>query len=240
MPQSPVTMVRQYGSKIEAETIRIRLAAAGIQAFVSGEDAGTALGMGGAATNRLVHVEVPEADYERAVAILEEDDRRILEAGPWICSRCREQNEAAFEVCWSCNKPRTGDDEQGRIGQQAAAKAPVGIDASNSFNSVRPAKDDGNPYRPVLFEPRSPSSRHRTGMMDDLNDLLGESARQCFRAAIVGTLVFPPLVSLYSVLLLLRLGPNAFRRNAQVRIAWCINLVNIPAWTIFWLGMLLS
>lgn len=237
-------VLRGYADRVEAETIRIRLAAAGIPAFVTGTDAATALGLGGAATWRMVRVEVPVEDYVRATLLLEEDQRRIRQAGPWICNRCREQNEAAFEVCWSCAKPRSKDDLRGRIDKEPGYGEDVGLESVISVDSPSvPTPDDRNPYRPVLFDqdtsPRAPHRRQDQGGTEQTR----ESVIRALRAAIVATILFPPLLNLYSIHLLLSVNVDAYRepglRN-RIIIAWCINLLTLPAWLFWWYMMIFT
>ena len=43
-------------------------------------------------------------DYEKSCSLIEnslskEDDEE------WRCSRCKEVNDASFELCWNCNEP---------------------------------------------------------------------------------------------------------------------------------------
>jgi hypothetical protein len=235
MSESPLAVLRNCADRVEAETIRIRLAAAGIRAIITGTDAATALSLGGAPTSRLVRVEVQRADHERAVALLEEDQRRLREAGPWICSRCREQNEAAFDVCWSCEKPRGEEDERGRIDERGATDTAPFSPSVSVEPSIPPVSDDMNPYRPVLvnsdLQDRSPDRPA------EVNETTVDAVTRAFRGAIVGMILFPPIVSLYSVYLLMTLGSDAYRDRPlrhRIIIAWCINLFTIPASLFFW------
>ncbi len=92
---------------VEAETIRIRLAAAGIAAFVSGDDAVRSMAVNGGGVNTaIVVVEVANDDYEHATRILVEDRRRRLTLGPWTCDQCSENNDSAFDLCWNCGNER--------------------------------------------------------------------------------------------------------------------------------------
>jgi hypothetical protein len=237
MSQSPLVVLCECASSIEAETIRIRLTAADIRAFVTGTDAATALGLGGAGTMRLVRVEVGAEDYDCARVLLQQDQLRLQQAGPWICSRCGEQNEAAFEVCWSCTKPRTDDDQHGRINQQTEPDA-----ALQSPISVKPPADrlsfaDSNPYRPVLLpdQPRDQRTNARTAATDETSD----DVTRCLRAAIVGVFLFPPIISLYSAYMLIHLNSDVYRDQRlrrRVIAAWCVNFVAIPAWLLYWRG----
>ena len=92
--------------QFEADAIRNRLAAAGIRAIVTGNDAVSALGMGGAPQKRPVCVEVAAEDLDRAGKLLEEDRRRAEKLGPWHCQTCGENNEATFDLCWKCHRSR--------------------------------------------------------------------------------------------------------------------------------------
>lgn len=93
--------------RFEAETVRIRLAAAGINAFVSGDDAVTSMAIGGGGVNKaIVVVEVAVKDHEHATRILAEDKRRRLTLGPWTCEKCFEANDASFDLCWNCGNER--------------------------------------------------------------------------------------------------------------------------------------
>lgn len=235
---SKLAVLRQCAGRVEAETIRIRLASVEIQALITGTDAGTALGLGGAATSRLVRVEVAREDYERANALLEADELRTQLSGPWVCSRCHEQNEAAFDVCWSCNKMRSPDDIRGRNPDEAelvddVARSPEQITTPNPDST---STEDRNPYRPVLLS--DSAKPHKPVLPEaDSDDQLWESVTRCFRSAIVGMLVLPPLFSFYSLLLLVSLDPIVYRRprlRKRTLLAWTINLVIVALSLAFW------
>lgn len=244
MTKSRLVVVCECADSIEAETIRIRLDAADIRAIVTGTDSATALGLGGAGTMRLVRVEVDAADLDRARQLLRDDELKLQQAGPWVCSRCGEQNEAAFEVCWSCSKPRTGEDQQGRIDEAVRSDDKDEFESPLSGDPPDTARldEDANPYRPVLMaadEGRAVSSNdHYSERMDPLAaESRASDATRCFRAAVVGVFVFPPLIGFYSLYLLLSIHGNAYRdkqSRSKLIIAWCINLIAIPSWLIFY------
>lgn len=108
VPLSPMTVCR-CNSVMEAETVRIRLEAAGIHATIIGAETGVALSYVGAAVG-YPQVQVSDADFERACALLHADRQVLQQSQPWTCARCDEPNEAAFEFCWSCNKSREATD----------------------------------------------------------------------------------------------------------------------------------
>ena len=103
-----VTVCR-CNSVMEAETVRIRLEAAGIHAVILGAEAGVALSYFGGVVG-YPQVDVPAEDFERASQLLLADRQTLRQSQPWSCARCDEPNEAAFEFCWSCNKSRDASD----------------------------------------------------------------------------------------------------------------------------------
>ncbi len=204
----------------------------GITALITGTDSATALSMGGAGTDRLVRVEVAAADHERAIGLLEADQIALEQAGPWVCHRCHEQNEPAFEVCWSCSKPRGEDDVCGRRGG-SSSDLPISLLAPVAGIP----NEDRNPYRPVLID-RYSAAFSRPEPPDDA----AGQARRALLASIAGALIFPPVVSLYSVYLLVQLIGRGTRHDPVARrhvtAAWVINAVMIPCWVLMWGFML--
>ena len=52
---------------------------------------------------------VDDADYDRAVQLLEE--RRVsagIQRPDWTCPSCHEVNPGNFEICWKCQAARPG------------------------------------------------------------------------------------------------------------------------------------
>lgn len=99
--------IYRCADRVEAETIRIRLAAAGITAFVSGDDASTSMAISGGGVNTaIVRVKVAVDDYEHATRILAEDKRGLLTLGSWTCDKCSETNDSSFDLCWNCAENR--------------------------------------------------------------------------------------------------------------------------------------
>lgn len=48
-----------------------------------------------------------DADYDRAVAIIEDEVVNPEPKGTWICAGCNEENDGSFEVCWNCQAKAT-------------------------------------------------------------------------------------------------------------------------------------
>ncbi len=107
-------ILRRCYDFVEAEAIRTRLDAAGILAVINGAEAQLMLSYVGTALGG-VKLEVAPEDYDRAVKLLDDDESQAAILGPWICERCNEQNEATFELCWKCQKPRDEEDRRGRL-----------------------------------------------------------------------------------------------------------------------------
>ncbi len=236
--------ISDYPDAFTAEAVRIRLEAAGIRAIVTGTDAATALSMGGAPSNRLVRVEVAQGDYVLAVATLRADAQRLLTAQPWICSRCDESNEPAFDFCWSCDKARSAEDPiASRLDDHAV------IDDSppecHSLTDLTPPSmlvpDDLNPYRPSTLVDQGKRTLPPNDLQHVINDQDRAEVRRAFLASIVGVLVLPPLVSFYSVSLLLRLPRATYHERSlrpAITAAWLINLVCSVTWTIIWVNQI--
>jgi hypothetical protein len=43
-----------------------------------------------------------DADFERASALIKSEVESADQGEPWVCSKCNEENEGTFAVCWNC------------------------------------------------------------------------------------------------------------------------------------------
>jgi hypothetical protein len=174
----------------------------------------------------------------RARQLLEQDQQRAAQLGAWTCPQCGEQNEPTFDLCWRCKSPQVFEPNDPAKDQSADESAPITIEDPKE----PPNPNDGNPYQPVLVagERRSNAAG---GSGEEVSEALRADVRQAFLASIVGWLVFPPLVSLYSVYRLLSL-PNKLPQDrfllGQVIAAWFINLAALIVWPLIWFQMLWS
>ncbi|TWU55303.1 putative signal transducing protein [Rubripirellula reticaptiva] len=225
--------LRGFSDVFEAEIIRDRLAAANIRAFVTGTDMATALSLGGAATSNGVRLEVANDDYDRAVATLADDEKRLREAGDWQCGRCSEPNEASFEVCWSCNKPRSDDDKRTRFLDTQTDTTESAAEGFGDIEVVAPdasSLDDRNPYRPVLVDEsagKDTKSRNPDAVVVT-NEELDDQVRRVMVAAAASTMLLPPVSTVYVVSLLWRLPKTAYQdpsRRQRIQIAWWITML---------------
>jgi hypothetical protein len=120
-----------FATPIEADIVRNRLEAAGVQAFLGDEQTvgwlwhlGTAL--------QGVKVLVAEADLPRALALLQNLQVPQAEGGPpqaWSCPRCAAEVDGELEVCWACGTTADGvedadfQDAEAAVTRKAAKEA---------------------------------------------------------------------------------------------------------------------
>lgn len=45
---------------------------------------------------------VNDADQAQASRIIKDEFESVGSKDEWICSRCHEQNDGSFEICWKC------------------------------------------------------------------------------------------------------------------------------------------
>ncbi len=225
------TLLRQCSDTFEAEIIRDRLAAADIRAFVTGTDMATALSLGGAGTDRGVRIEVAVEDHQRAVETLLEDERQRREAGDWICGRCEEVNESSFELCWSCEKPRSADDARtSKYDHEPLSGSERFGDLQNQSPTTGIGKEDGNPYRPpTISESDGEMKRPDSTQSGSVNtrDELDEQVRRTLVASIAATMLFPPISTIYMIWRLIRLPTSAYQdpnRRKRIRLAKLITV----------------
>lgn len=98
--------VHRGTNPIEARLLMGLLESEGIPARTSGEELVGAYA--GVPTVCDVRVLVPEAYRKTAESVLAAYETRRAGASVWVCPECTEDNEATFEVCWSCGAPRPG------------------------------------------------------------------------------------------------------------------------------------
>ncbi len=229
-------VLRECADQYEAETIRIRLATDKIPVLITGTDPNVALSLGGAPTSRPVRVEVMRSDLERADTLLKQDHLRAKRDDTWICRRCHEQNESTFDVCWCCNK----------IHEEATANGRENLDSGNPEATGKPRTQvDQRSHQPQL-KAETTSTRQQKSLIhkqplitqtDQVEERQRESLSRCARSAVVGLLLFPPALNLYSIYLLLNLEPTVYR-NADTRLRvlsiWIFNAAVVSLGTTLW------
>lgn len=223
---------------IQAETIRNRLEAAGIMAVVQGAEVGTALSYVGVAIG-YPNIEVEEKDLKRAEELLAADRVSLQTVGAWTCSRCGEFNEPAFEVCWSCNKSRSDDDqrtfadpEEGEASQPF--KLPAGTMTTAPSGTLM--GDASNPYRPFAWGGiDSTSQEYRLGVTIEDEDK--EAINRAFVSAVIGGILPFVIITLYSLAILghlsLKPRPDKLKRTKTYYATLVINFLVLLVTAIF-------
>ena len=124
-------VVRIYSTRNEPEAhlVRRQLAIAGIEALVTGERAGVALGLDTLIEDTLPAVWVDARDAERAAQVVQDwlQLGRSANDAPipaWRCPQCSEAVEGQFAACWNCGEVKPDD--------PAAVEAPEPMDATAS------------------------------------------------------------------------------------------------------------
>jgi len=234
-------VLRECGDQFEAQTIRIRLAAEKIPVLITGTDPNFALSLGGAPTSRPVRVEVEHSDLERADTLLKQDHLRAAQAEPWVCCRCHEQNEPTFDVCWSCNKMHDEAIANGQKDLIPIASKSVG----NSLPEMAHRLDQTQVKtvtrrtngQQLLTEKKLKQAPPNPTPGDDDRENLAESVSRCARSAVVGLLLFPPLLNFYSIYLLLNLDRAAYHNSdTQLRVwsIWIFNAAVVSLGSTLW------
>ncbi|MCO8121927.1 DUF2007 domain-containing protein [Stieleria sp. TO1_6] len=229
--------LRIVGNSAEAEILRSRLDAAGILAVVNGAEVATMLSHIGSAVVR-VRVEVAPEDYDRANQLLADDEQDRAQRTAWNCNRCGERNEPLFDFCWSCNKQREDSDPAASVFESEDSDAETfGQMSVNEPEVIKPP--DNNPYAPVILgRERPPQPVAGPGVESD--PVVVDTVMRVFRGAVVGTVIIPPLISLYALGTLLTTVPMSAYRDPPLRwrliASWLLCLLGIGFGVIVWSG----
>ena len=225
-----VTIAR-FASSPEAGWHCSRLEAAGIGAVVQGGVSRDLLGYYGSAV-REVQLQVAEQDAEKACEILDtSDDRQSLsgisetDASPetWTCSRCGNRVEHGFEICWSCG---TAFDEE--LPPEAASK--TGTVVCPLCGADVPTTCDECPKcGEALTADRDADDSPVPGVELAEPDAVEETLNRAWRAAVFGIVLLPPILNIYSGILLGRyrelLSQTGERPSHRAAVISAINAV---------------
>ena len=99
-----------YATPVEADVVRNRLEASGIQAFLADDQTAGWLWHLGAAL-RGVKVLVAESDLPGALEMLEDLQRSRAQDAPspvWPCPKCGAEVDGEMDVCWACGTTADG------------------------------------------------------------------------------------------------------------------------------------
>lgn len=171
--------VGRYGAVWEADIVRDRLEAAGIQAFVQGSETGRSLSYIGVALGG-VRVQVAARDVEAARRLLSEDARQRATAGDWQCPRCDEPNDASFDLCWSCSLPR---------GEAAARFPQEPLPTVQLADEATVEGEDGNPYRSPHWNSTLGGGALASGDFGELDSRHGARRSLLFLAVLIASTI---------------------------------------------------
>jgi hypothetical protein len=236
-------VLRECADQFEAQTIRIRLAAEKIPVLITGTDPNFALSLGGAATSRPVRVEVEHSDLERADILLKQDQLRATQTESWVCCRCHEQNAPTFDICWSCNKmhDKTTVNDQGQpVPSESKPGDKRRPEIAERLHRTDLGQDPRSTHEQALLADQTrlttPSAPTPTGQDHETQTA---SVSRCARSAVVGILLFPPLLNFYSIYLLLNLDSTVYRNSDTRRRVWSVWIFNAAVislgTTLWWL-----
>jgi len=176
--------IATFGDPIEAQVIKNRLEEEGITAFITGgESGGLFAGMGGAFG--LVRLLVAEKDEERALAILDETAEEDLPDEP-------DTDPVTSIRAAGGNEPDEDEDSEpdGRIQSVPGVKEAAALPRSprGDAPAVKLADNDDDETE----EPRVDWGAE-------------DYAARAWKAAVLGVLILPPLLHLYSIWCIIRL-----------------------------------
>ena len=217
--------VATFPTPVEAELARQRLQRDGIPACLGDEQTGTVLGLttGGLSS---VKVLVSATDRDRAETILASTEHLRAandeEVGTWPCPQCGAEVSAEFDVCWSCGTSVDGQtdpnfvreaDDPPQADDTAEDEVPAGpddIDGEPDRESppvAAPAIDvqADNPYRAPVVSTEPAAAPIAEPPLGDTTDG-DEIAARAWRAAVLSTVLCPPLLTVYSVWLVLKIA----------------------------------
>jgi hypothetical protein len=96
------TVLKTYGTELDADIDKGRLEAAGIKAEITSDDCG---GMRPHLAYSLgVKLLVFREDEIRAKELLDTEESATAAAPKWNCAKCQEENEGGFDACWNCGE----------------------------------------------------------------------------------------------------------------------------------------
>lgn len=232
--------VATFSVTAEAELARQALEAAGIAAVLDGETTASTLSYIGTAIGG-VRVLVRQADQESARRVLQSirHDNSTAAGGSaaWICPNCSVDVSADFDVCWQCGSTRDGTrdptfsvDELDLPTESEASLA----DVSRPGHATRadlssPPPDANNPYRsPAVVELLVDAPESEPEVDTSEGDAL---AVRAWRAAVLSPFLCPPLLTIYSVWLVVRIAVAdvALSRLGKSRFYLAL-LLNVVLW----------
>jgi len=228
--------IGSFAVMVAAHAARARLEAAGIRAYLVGEEVANSLWHVGSALGG-IKLQVAESDVERVKQLVEEEEgaeeQGTGDGRPWRCRPCQEVVDGEFDVCWSCGLPRADVEDEN---YQPAPSTNEDSYAENSpLSSERPIRYDEpagteNPYASPALEKSEGIPAKPLQIVDDDSEQLVQRA---YRSAIIGLLLCPGVLHLYSFGLLLLIGGRIERLTAKSKrrfmLAFIVDMIAIAA-----------
>lgn len=227
-----LTTLTTFETSTEAELYCAELTAAGIRACVADGMVADSLWQISPATGG-AKLQVATEDFERALELLDSLRNGAGSDRPWRCGPCNEVIDPQFALCWSCGglreeveaSPDTAATALPRDGERPVAEADLSYGTPEQLSKLpRPTPEQAaNPY--VASLTGLPASERRDGdepveESSSQTEEVDAMVRRGYVAAVLGTLVCPPLLHLYSLSILLPivLGAHTLGRTSRRRI----------------------
>lgn len=228
--------IGSFADVVAAHAARARLEAAGIRAYLVGEEVANSLWHVGSALGG-IKLQVAQSDVERVQQLVaEEEGADGDEAGdgrPWRCRPCQEVVDAEFDVCWSCGLPRSDVEDENY--QAPAAPNDEEYAKNHPLPSEQPTRygepaGTENPYASPEVESSGELPAKPLTIVDDDTEQLVQRA---YRSAIIGLLLCPGVLHLYSFGLLLLIGGRIERLTSKSKrrfmLAFVVDMIAIAA-----------
>lgn len=255
MAVTQLTTIGNFATAAEAHAARLLLASQGIPAVLVDETlVGNFWYYGNAVGG--VKLQVDAADDPRARQLLDEHatpaarDDGPSHGAAWTCPQCRERVPANFEVCWACGSLHGPEDIE--VASLPAADSPAEPKPASRAKPNLPARESLCPdcggtlhvasgvcpqcgARPALNPYEAPLSptlaavQQPPGLLRQQRAAADALAQRAWLSAVFGIVFLPPILNIYSVVLLVilaerhtRLSPRMLRR---VTAAWAVNVI---------------
>ncbi len=200
--------IASFGQPEDAYLARNQLERAGIPAVIVDASSAGTMWYFGAATGG-AKLQVSEDDAQRAreflLDVVSDPDRHDL-AGYWRCLSCQEIVDPGFDICWSCSSPK--EEMQDKTFQPTLAQVVESPSESDPPDTplilMRPSAEAAgefhdNPYSPSCVQ--ASSARPPLDVAAPRN--MDELVIRAWRASVIGALVCPPILNVYSMYLLI-------------------------------------
>ncbi|MDG2382442.1 MAG: hypothetical protein P8N76_12300 [Pirellulaceae bacterium] len=145
----------------------------------------------------------------------------------WRCESCEEIVDPGFDVCWSCSKSRGEVEDQG-FQPTLATVGIAGVDLEDESQDCPPLAITRSPAESMEVASNASGQAVAASVaahdptrivVENSAQAADEMVMRAWRAAIMGLFLCPPLVNIYSMALLVRVGfgvakisPKASRR----------------------------